>query len=220
VVYVPQQFPSSITTINIHKQTHTYIYQSIYHSLSPFYIYQAVKMVAIARLLLLASTVAAATIQLLPRDITTVINDLKNEIAPKLETLNIHINSFPQSGRPGAEIIIKDATALIQAINTATTHVKESRNFDLAAGARLLTELQPRLPLVLSILTNIRAKAASWDAIEGPKLAQDDLKAGEKAFSDYLDAVIAAEPEIQRGPVVTAKGQLVKAFDETIKAYS
>ncbi|KAL7895303.1 hypothetical protein HDV63DRAFT_4317 [Trichoderma sp. SZMC 28014] len=177
-------------------------------------------MVAFARIILLASTVAAASVQLLGRDTKTVLNDISQKIVPQVATLSEHINGFPASGRDGAEAINKDAKGLIEIIKAATDHVKEAGSFSVSDGISVLAHLQPELPKVLDTLTHIREKASSWDAIEGPKLALEDLEAGKEVFSDYLNAIIAAEPFQIKAGVVAAERQLVAAFDEAIKAYT
>lgn len=177
-------------------------------------------MVAFARIILLASTVAAAAVQLLPRDTYTVLNDLTKEIGPKIATLSEHINGFPASGLSGAETINKDAKALIETVKTATGHVKEAGSFSLVGGVSVLAQLQLLVPQVLATLTHIQEKASSWDAIEGPKLALEDLKAGKEVFSNYLYAITAAEPLLQKAGAVTVQKQLIAAFDEAIKAYT
>lgn len=177
-------------------------------------------MVAFARIILLASTVAAAAVQLLPRDTTTVLNDISQKIAPQIATLSEHINGFPASGLSGAETINKDAKALVEAVKAATGHVKEAGSFGIVNGVSVLAHLQPLLPQVLTTLTHIREKASAWDAIEGPKLALEDLKAGKDVFSDYLNAIIAAEPILHKPAVAAAETQLMAAFDEAIKAFT
>lgn len=177
-------------------------------------------MVAFARLILLASAVAAATTQLLPRDYNTVMNDLVTKIGPQITILDIHVNDFPASGLTGAEEILTDAKTLIQTVTTAIDHVRETGNLGVVASIQILAQIQLRVPLLLATLANIRVRASFWDAIEGPKLALGDLRAGKAAFSNYLDAIIASEPLIQKAGGVAVKEQLMSAFDETIQVYS
>ncbi|KAH8127350.1 hypothetical protein ACSS6W_001286 [Trichoderma asperelloides] len=177
-------------------------------------------MVAITRLILLASTVAAATIQLLPRDGYTVIQDITTKIAPQINSLNKQIASFPGSGRAGAEAIAKDTITLIRAVNAATEDVKTARQFDVVQGLQIATEIQAQVPQLLAILVSIAARAHDWGAIEGPKLTLDDLKAGSAAFSNFLDAVIAAEPLLQKPVLITIKVQITGAFNIAIGRFS
>ncbi|KAM0472797.1 hypothetical protein ACHAPX_008474 [Trichoderma viride] len=179
-----------------------------------------IKKVAFARIILLSSAVAAAATQLLARDTTAVLNDITQQIGPKVATLNEHINAFPASGLSGAETINKDAAALIETVKTATGHVKDAGSFGVVSGTQVLAQLQAQVPPVLAALTHIQEKASSWDAIEGPKLAGKDLEAGKQAFSDYFNAIIAAEPFLLKAGAIAVKAQLMGAFDYTISVYS
>ncbi|KAM0511612.1 hypothetical protein ACHAPE_009663 [Trichoderma viride] len=177
-------------------------------------------MVAFARIIFMSSAVAAAATQLLARDTVTVLNDITQQIGPKIATLNEHINAFPASGLSGAEAINKDAEALVGTVKTATGHVKDAGSFDIVSGTNVLAQLQAQVSPVLATLTHIQEKASSWDAIEGPKLAVKDLEAGKQVFSDYFDAIIAAEPFFQKAGGIAIKEQLMAAFDKTISVYS
>lgn len=177
-------------------------------------------MVAITRLIFLASTVAAATIQLSPRDVITVENDITQKIGPQLNTLSNGLNGFPASGAVGAEKINQDAKTLIQTINTATGNVKATGSFGVVSGTTILAQIQHQVPQLLSSLIAISTQAEAWDAIKGPKLALDDLKAGKAAYSNYLDAIIASEPFLTKPGGIAIKTQILGAFDEAIKHFS
>ncbi|KAL7924185.1 hypothetical protein ACQKWADRAFT_22991 [Trichoderma austrokoningii] len=177
-------------------------------------------MVAFARLIMLASAVAAATTQLLPRDFITVTNDLAQQIGPQLTTLNNAIIRFPASGAEGAEKISRDAIALVQILKTATGHVKEAEIFGLGYGTTVLAQLQLHVPAIIAPLRNIRERASSWKVIEGPKLGLEDLKAGKEAWSNYLDAIAVAEPSVLKPAAIAIKMQIMSAFDATIAVFS
>ncbi|KAM0464048.1 hypothetical protein ACHAO4_000775 [Trichoderma viride] len=176
-------------------------------------------MVAFAKLILLASAVAAATTQLLARNDAIILRDITAEIGPQITILSNDISIFPIDGLTGAEEIENAAIALIETLKIATSHVKETGSLSVAGGLKVLAQIEYVIPPFLDTLAIIPLKATAWNALEGPGLALGDLEVGKQAFSEYLDAIIAAEPYAQRSGIVAVKVRLMAAFDETIKVY-
>lgn len=177
-------------------------------------------MVAFAKLILLASTVAAAPTQLLARDDTTVLRDITAELGPQITILSNDISFFPIDGLTGVEEIENAAIALIETLKIATGHVKESGSLGVVGGLQVLTQIEYTIPPFLDTLATIPLKATSWNALKGPRLAVEDLKLGKQAVSEYLDAIIAALPYTLESRIVVVKVRLTDVFDETIKVYS
>ncbi|PON25630.1 hypothetical protein TGAM01_v205515 [Trichoderma gamsii] len=159
-------------------------------------------MASFAKLILLASAVAAATTQLLASDET--IND---------------ISYFPIDGLTGAEEIENDAIALIETLKIATGHVKETGSLSVVGGLEVLAQIEYLIPPFMNTLATVPLKSTAWNALEGPGLALEDLKVGKQAFSEYLDAIIAAEPYALKSRIIAVKMRLIDAFDEIIKIY-
>ncbi|KAL6902749.1 hypothetical protein GGI43DRAFT_382928 [Trichoderma evansii] len=178
-------------------------------------------MVAIARLLLLASTVAAAaTRQLFHRDVKTVINDINMQIAPIMTQLDKDVKNFPESGFCGSLDIDTDAKNLVSALNTATANVESTGKVGVAA-AITITGLESRLLQMSTTLDRLGSLAYGWKAIPGGAVhVFDNLQVLQAAFDKYLDAISAAVPATQAVGVAAIKKYLTSSFDKAIRIYS
>ncbi|KAL6902747.1 hydrophobic surface binding protein A domain-containing protein [Trichoderma evansii] len=177
-------------------------------------------MVAIAKLIFLASaTATAATTQLLQRDVDTVIRDLEENLGPHIAALDNDVHAFPRSGIAGALSINSDAEALVSIVKGATANVQSAGKFDEAGGADVIANIEALVPQTLGTLDKIAQQATDWQNVPGgQKLVRTRLEALKEAFDKYIDAVIEAEPVLQK-QVTTIKAHLTETFNTAIGKY-
>ncbi|KAJ2970931.1 hypothetical protein NQ176_g7947 [Zarea fungicola] len=174
-------------------------------------------MVSILRVLFLAMAVTASP--LVERDVATVKNDITQKIGPQLRKLNNDVNGFPESGLVGALAIHSDSVTLVQTLNAATANVKSTGSFDVVAGSTVLTLIQALFPELHATLVSISGKVEYFEAVQGGKnLVFADLKAQNATFSNYLDAIAAAEPDLLKSGATGIK-TLINATYATIISY-
>ncbi|OBT93936.1 hypothetical protein VE01_08249 [Pseudogymnoascus verrucosus] len=176
-------------------------------------------MVAIIKLLVLALTASATP--LVYRDVITVQNDITQKIGPQINTLNKDVSGFPASGLTGALAIHGDVQTLVSTVNTAITNIKSTGSFGTVSGTTILANIQAIVPDLLATLENIGLQEPSWAQIAGGQaLMLSDLHSLNTAFSNYMDAIIGAEPLLLKSGGVAIKAQITGAFTTAIAAYS
>lgn len=175
-------------------------------------------MVAITKLFFFAALAVAAPLS--GRDATTVENDLTEKIGPQLNILNHDVAAFPASGRAGALTIHTDFETLVTTLDAARTNVQNTGIFGIVSGTSILADIQLLVPTILATLVEIGNQEPSWSEIPGGKAqVLSDLQNLNTAFSNYFDAVIAAEPLLLKAGGIAVKTKVASAFTTAIAAY-
>ncbi|KAL6827284.1 hypothetical protein J3E69DRAFT_262410 [Trichoderma sp. SZMC 28015] len=179
-------------------------------------------MVAITKFFWLALTATTATAAaIVQRDVITVQNDITQKIGPAWTTLNNDINAFPNSGSKGAAAIQSDFTNAIAALDTTTSDIKSTSSFGLVSGTTILANIQQLVPTFLTGLVTLGAQKASWNNIPNGKASiLIQLRSADASMSKFLDAVIAAQPLLQKPGGLAIKAQMTGAFATAIAIYS
>ncbi|KAL7932064.1 hypothetical protein V8C35DRAFT_329039 [Trichoderma chlorosporum] len=179
-------------------------------------------MVAIANVfwLVLTATVATAS-TIVRRDFVTVKEDITDRIGPSWTILNDDINAFPGNEREGAAAVRDDLVTLAYVLTMATSNVKEAGTFSVANGKEILGDIQSYMPELGDALVTLGTQKPSWEAIaNGKKEVLKRLQDGKDAASNYIDAIIAAEPLNQEADAVAVGAEVRDRFDIAIAIYS
>ncbi|KAL7931196.1 hypothetical protein V8C35DRAFT_119402 [Trichoderma chlorosporum] len=179
-------------------------------------------MVAITKFLWLALTATAATAAaIVQRDVITVQNDITQKIGPSLTTLNNDVAGFPASGLAGAIKIQEDFTALIAAVDGTISDIRSTGSFGVVSGTTILAQIQILVPAFLGTLVNLGLQESSWSAIpDGRALILNQLQKANTVMSNFADAIIAAEPFLQKAGGIAIKVQITGAFTTAIAYYT
>lgn len=176
-------------------------------------------MVLIAKLLVLALTAAATPI--LRRDAATVDNDITQKIGPQITQLNNDVSGFPASGLTGALTIDADVKTLVSTVKGTISDIQDTGFFGTAPGTTILSDIQFLVPTLEAALAQIESQYEAWAAIPGgTSLILSDLQSLNTVFTDFLNAVNAAEPLLLKAGGLAIQTQLAGAFDSAIAAYS
>jgi hypothetical protein len=176
-------------------------------------------MVLIAKFLVLALTAAATPI--LRRDATTVQNDITQKIGPQITTLNNDVSGFPASGLTGALAIHSDVQELVSTVKGTISDIQNTGSFGTVSGTTILANIQELVPTLLSTVVSIGLQYEAWAAIEGgTALILSDLQNLNTVFTDFSNAVNAAEPLLLKAGGIAIQVQIRGAFDTAIAAYS
>ncbi|KAH0522625.1 hypothetical protein TsFJ059_006447 [Trichoderma semiorbis] len=175
-------------------------------------------MVGLTKILLLASTAAAL---ILPRDATTVENDINQRIGPQWTTLSNNINGYPESGLQGAFNIHDGVQSLVAITDDATANVNAAGSFSEADGTTILTDLESLAPTFLGALSAIGDQAPAWGDLRGGQaVILSDLQSLNSSFIGFVNALTAASPA-DLVPAATSVGaQVADGFNNAISAYS
>ncbi|KAF3070164.1 hypothetical protein CFAM422_006982 [Trichoderma lentiforme] len=175
-------------------------------------------MVHFTKILLLASTAAAI---ILPRDATTVENDINQRIGPQWTTLSNNIDGYPASGLQGAFNIHDGIQSLVAITNEATSNVDAVGSFSEADGTTILSDLHALVPTFLGALSAIGSQAHAWANLRGGEaVILSDLQSLNSSFIGFANALTAASPA-DLVPAATAVGtQVADGFNNAIAAYS
>ncbi|KAK4078160.1 uncharacterized protein Triagg1_3176 [Trichoderma aggressivum f. europaeum] len=175
-------------------------------------------MVNFTKILLLASTTAAI---ILPRDATTVENDINQRIGPQWTTLGNNINGYPASGLQGAFNIHDYAQSLVTITNDATGNVNAAGSFSEADGTTILADLQSLVHTFLGTLSAIGDQALAWGNLQGGQaVILSDLQGLNSSFIGFFDALIAASPADLVPAVTSVRTQVAEGFNSAIAPYS
>ncbi|KAK4067398.1 uncharacterized protein Triagg1_7578 [Trichoderma aggressivum f. europaeum] len=179
-------------------------------------------MVAFTKFLWLALTATAATAAaIVQRDVVTVQNDIAQKISPTWATLHTDINAFPDSGVSGAVTIRLDFTNAIAALNATTADIKNTVSFGVVSGTAILADVQQLVPTFVAAIVKLGTQVSSWIAIpDGKALILSQLRSADAAVIGFLDAVIAAEPQLLKAGGLAIKAQMTATFTTAIAAYS
>ncbi|KAL7914061.1 hypothetical protein GGI35DRAFT_439307 [Trichoderma velutinum] len=178
-------------------------------------------MVAITKLFCLAltATVTAAT-PIVRRDVITVENDITQKIGPVWNTLNNDLNGFPNSGFAGAITIRDDIASLVSILESTVSDIKSTGSFDTVSGTTIFAQIQALVPTMLASLVTIGLQEPAWEAMQGGSWVLSQLESWNIATSNFIDAVIIAEPLLLKASGLTIRAEISGAFTTAIAAYS
>lgn len=175
-------------------------------------------MVHFTRLLLLASTAAAI---ILPRDATTVENDINQRIGPQWTTLRNNINGYPESGLQGAFNIHDGVQSLVAITDDATADIKAAGSFSEADGTTILTDLESLASTFLGALSAIGDQAHAWANLRGGQaVILSDLQSLNSSFIGFVNALTAASPADLVPAAMSVGTQVADGLNSAIAAYS
>ncbi|KAL6803170.1 hypothetical protein GGI42DRAFT_323945 [Trichoderma sp. SZMC 28013] len=178
-------------------------------------------MVAITKLLCLALTATFTTASaIIRRDVITVQNDITQKMGPAWNTLNNDLNGFPSSGFAGAITIRDDISNLVTILESTVSDIKSTGSFSMVAGTIILSEIQLQMPTMLASLVTIGAQEPAWEAMQGGPWVLSQLESMYIATSNFVDAVIAAEPLVLKPGALALKVGISGAFTTVIAAYA
>ncbi|KAL5093376.1 hypothetical protein Trisim1_011180 [Trichoderma cf. simile WF8] len=178
-------------------------------------------MVAITKVLWLALTATVTTATpIVRRDVVTVQNDITQKLGPGWFTLNQDLNGFPSSGFAGAITIRDDIANLVTILENTASDVKSTGSFGTVAGTTILADIQLQVPTMLASLATVGAQERDWEAMQGASWILTQLESMNIATSNFMDAVIAAEPLILKPGGLTLKAGMTGAFDTAIASYA
>ncbi|KAL7801039.1 hydrophobic surface binding protein A domain-containing protein [Trichoderma afarasin] len=170
------------------------------------------------KILLLASTAAAI---ILPRDATTVENDINQRIGPQWTTLSNNINGYPASGLQGAFNIHDYMQSLVAVTNEATANVNAAGSFSEADGTTILADLQVLVPTFLGALLALGNQAHAWVNLRGGQaVILSDLHSLNSSFIGFVNALTAASPADLVPAVTSIETQVADGLNSAIAAYS
>ncbi|KAM6487514.1 hypothetical protein HDV62DRAFT_350058 [Trichoderma sp. SZMC 28011] len=177
-------------------------------------------MVAIARVLWLALTATVTTATpIVRRDVITVQNDITQKLGPSWFTLNQDLNGFPSSGFAGAITIRDDIANLVSILETTVSDIKSTGSFSTVAGTTILADIQLQVPTMLASLATVGAQEHDWEVMQGASWILTQLESMNIATSNFIDAVIAAEPLLLKPGGLALKAQISGAFTTAITYY-
>ncbi|KAJ4855907.1 hydrophobic surface binding protein A domain-containing protein [Trichoderma breve] len=177
-------------------------------------------MVVIAKVLWLALTATVTTATpILRRDVITVQNDITQKMGPGWFTLNQDLNNFPSSGFAGAITIRDDIADLVTILEDTLSDIKTTGSFGTVAGTTILADIQEQVPTMLASLVTIGAQESDWQAMQGASWILTQLESMNIATSNFMDAVIAAEPLFLKPGALALKAQMSGAFTTAINYY-
>ncbi|KAL7954760.1 hypothetical protein V8C34DRAFT_293379 [Trichoderma compactum] len=178
-------------------------------------------MVAITKLLCIALTATFTTASaIIRRDVIIVQNDITQKMGPCWDTLNNDLNGFPSSGFAGAITIRDDIANLVTILESTVSDIKSTGSFSIVAGTNILAEIQLQVPTMLASLVIIGAQESAWEAMQGGSWVLSQLESMNIAASNFVDAVIAAEPLLLKAGALALKAEMSGAFTTAIAAYA
>ncbi|KAF3070165.1 hypothetical protein CFAM422_006981 [Trichoderma lentiforme] len=177
-------------------------------------------MVAIVKApwLALTATVTTAT-SIVQRDVITAQNDITQKMGPGWFTLNQDLNSFPSSGFAGAITIRDDIANLVSVLETTVSDIKSTGSFSTVAGTSILADIQLQVPTMLASLVTVGAQKRDWEAMQGASWILTQLESMNIATSNFMDAVITAEPPLLKPGGMALKAGTSDAFTTAINYY-
>ncbi|KAL6699675.1 hypothetical protein J3F84DRAFT_345007 [Trichoderma pleuroticola] len=178
-------------------------------------------MVAITTLLclVLTATVTAAT-AIVQRDALTVQNDITQEMGPGWNTLNQDLNGFPSSGFAGAITIRDDIANIVTILERTVSDIKSTGSFSTVSGTTILADIQLLMPTMLASLVTIGAQEPDWEAMHGGSWVLSQVESMDIATSNFMDAIIAAEPLLMKPGCLALKAGMSGAFTTAVAAYA
>jgi hypothetical protein len=180
-------------------------------------------MVAITKVLGLVLTAATATTAsaIVRRDAISIESDITDDIGPSWTSLSNDVKVFPASGADGAAAIQEDLEDFVEILETATSYVKSNGKVAVVDAINIIADIQIFEPILITALVTLKAQVAAWRAVQGGEAEiLSQLQEAKTAVSDYLDAIIAIVPLLQKAAVVTIKTKLSIAFTAAIAVYS
>ncbi|KAE8343225.1 hydrophobic surface binding protein A-domain-containing protein [Aspergillus arachidicola] len=176
-------------------------------------------MVFIAKLLVLALTAAATPI--LRRDATTVQNDITQKMGPQITQLNNDVSGFPASGLTGALAINNDVQELVSIVKNTISDIQNTGSFGTVSGTTILADIQNLVPTFLATLVTLDSQYEAWAGIPGgTALVLSNLQSLNTVFTDFTNAVNAAEPFFLKPGGIAIQTQITAAFTTAIAEYS
>ncbi|KAK4078161.1 uncharacterized protein Triagg1_3177 [Trichoderma aggressivum f. europaeum] len=178
-------------------------------------------MVVITKLLYLALTATVTTATaIIRRDVIAVQNDITQKMGPSWNTLNNDLNGFPNSGFVGAITIRDDIANIVSILESTLSDIKSTGAFGTVSGTTILADIQLQVPTMLASLVTIGAQQSAWEAMQGGSWVLTQLESMRIATSNFMDAVIAAEPLVLKPGALALKTGMTGAFNTAIAAYA
>ncbi|KAL9468367.1 hypothetical protein ACSS6W_010061 [Trichoderma asperelloides] len=175
-------------------------------------------MVAIANILLLAATVATASV--LRRDATPLVNTITNQIAPQIATLQNDINGFPASGINGTIQLESDEDTLSTLLDTATTLAQQAGSFSLLDGLDVLTAMAPVATQITAYNLALDTKKADFKAIGKELFVLTDLQILNLRWTAFTNGLVAAAPLGEATALQAIQTTILESYAISIAVYS
>ncbi|GFP57597.1 hypothetical protein TASIC1_0008043800 [Trichoderma asperellum] len=175
-------------------------------------------MVAIANILLLAATVATASV--LRRDATPLVNTITNQIAPQIATLQNDINGFPASGLNGTIQLESDEDTLSALLDTAAILAQEAGSFSLLDGLNVISAMAPVTTQITAFNLDLDAKKADFKAIGKEQFVLTDLQILSIRWKAFTEALVAAAPLSLVAAFQATQTTILESYAISIAVYS
>lgn len=121
----------------------------------------------------------------------------------------------------GAAAINSDVQELVTLVKGTISDIQNSGRFNTISGTTILSDIQLQVATLLATLGAFESQLPSWEALQGGQaLMLSDLQSLNTAFTDFLNAVIAAESLALKPGALAVKAEVTGAFTSAIAIYS
>lgn len=175
-------------------------------------------MVAITNILLLAATVATASV--LRRDATPLVNVISNQLSPQITTLQNEINGFPASGMKGAIQLESSDDNLMSILDTATTLAQTAGTFSLLDTLEIVTAMTSVTTQITDYNHALDTKKADFQKIGRATFVLTDLQILNLRWTNFLSVMVAQAPIGEAAALQTIENTITASYNHAIKVYS